>query len=66
MFGHSKKTVSNNTISNPQNKTSSKTDSSSDKIVKKIVAEVPKPENIKVIDFNNKIETKDKIKIKYF
>ena len=66
MFGHSKKTVSNNTISNPQNKTSGKTDSSSDKIVKKIVAEAPKSENIKVIDFNNKIETKDKIKIKYF
>ncbi|MDC0862048.1 sugar ABC transporter ATP-binding protein [Alphaproteobacteria bacterium] len=65
MFGHTKKTVSNNTISNSQNNTSSKTETA-DKIVKKIVAEAPKLENIKVVDFNNKIETKDKIKIKYF
>ena len=66
MFGHSKKTVGNNTISNPENNMSIKTDSSSNKVVKKIVAEAPRPENIKIVDFNNKIETKDKIKIKYF
>ena len=64
MFGHTKKTNTTSNNSTLNISTTEKKNSFSN--FKKIKVEPPKPSNIQIIDFENKIDLKNKIKIKYF
>ena len=64
MFGHRKNT--NNTSSNSNSDTHiNKKETSTHNLIK-IKVEPAKPSHIQVVDFENKTDSKDKIKIKYF
>ena len=63
MFGHTQKKSNDNNLSTVQN-SNHKTNSNSEiqnKIIKPTV-----PTNVKVVDFTDKTESKEKIKVKYF
>ena len=64
MFGHRKNT--NNTSSNSNSDTPTNEKETSTHNLIKIKVEPPKPSHIQVVDFENKTDSKDKIKIKYF
>ncbi len=64
MFGHTKKTNTTSNNSTLNISTTEKKNSFSN--FKKNKVEPPKPSNIQIIDFENKIDLKNKIKIKYF
>ena len=64
MFGHRKNT--NNTSSNSNSDTHINEKETSTHNLIKIKVEPPKPSHIQVVDFENKTDSKDKIKIKYF
>ena len=64
MFGHTKKTNTTSNNSTLNISTTEKKNSFSN--FKKIKVEPPKPSNIQIIDFENKIDLKNKIKIKDF
>jgi len=64
MFGHRKNT--NNTSSNSNSDTHiNKKETSTHNLIK-IKVEPAKPSHIQIVDFENKTDSKDKIKIKYF
>ena len=64
MFGHRKNTNNTSVNSNSDTPTNEKETSTHNLI--KIKVEPPKPSHIQVVDFENKTDSKDKIKIKYF
>ena len=64
MFGHRKNT--NNTSSNSNSDTHINEKETSTHNLIKIKVEPAKPSHIQVVDFENKTDSKDKIKIKYF
>jgi ribose transport system ATP-binding protein len=64
MFGHRKNTSNTSVNSNSDTPTNEKETSTHNLI--KIKVEPPKPSHIQVVDFENKTDSKDKIKIKYF
>ena len=64
MFGHRKNTNNTSVNSNSDTPTNEKETSTHNLI--KIKVEPPKPSHIPVVDFENKTDSKDKIKIKYF
>ena len=64
MFGHRKNT--NNTSVNSNSDTPANEKKTSTHNLIKIKVEPPKPSHIQVVDFENKTDSKDKIKIKYF
>ena len=64
MFGHRKKT--NNTLSSSASDLQANEKENSAHNIIKIKVEPPKPSHIQVVDFENKNDPKDKIKIKYF
>jgi len=64
MFGHRKNT--NNTSVNSNSDTHTNKNETSTHNLIKIKVEPPKPSHIQVVDFENKTNSKDKIKIKYF
>jgi ribose transport system ATP-binding protein len=64
MFGHRKNT--NNTSSNSNSDTPTNEKETSTHNLIKIKVEPAKPSHIQVVDFENKTDSKDKIKIKYF
>ena len=64
MFGHRKNTNNTSINSNSDTPTNEKETSTHNLI--KIKVEPPKPSHIPVVDFENKTDSKDKIKIKYF
>ena len=64
MFGHRKNTNNTSVNSNSDTPTNEKETSTHNLI--KIKVEPAKPSHIQVVDFENKTDSKDKIKIKYF
>ena len=64
MFGHRKNTSNTSVNSNSDTPTNEKETSTHNLI--KIKVEPAKPSHIQVVDFENKTDSKDKIKIKYF
>ena len=64
MFGHRKNT--NNTSSNSNSDTHINEKETSTHNLIKIKVEPAKPSHIQIVDFENKTDSKDKIKIKYF